>query len=180
MPTSTLMSSHPDPWYRHRWPWLLMAGPVAVIIAGAITMWISFSGADALVVDDYYKQGKAINQDLRRDRQAAMMGLSLTLRFDAVSGALLGQVRGIDRAGALNLSLIHPTMPEKDLKLLAVPDQQGKFSVALPLLERALWKIQLEDTARTWRLLGSWAWPQQKNTDIQAVPGTDQNASEGE
>jgi hypothetical protein len=92
-----------------------MAGPFVVLIAGAITMWISFSGADALVVDDYYKQGKAINQDLRRDRQAADMGLSLSLRFDAASGVLLGQVRGFNQRSALSLSLIHPTRPEKDL-----------------------------------------------------------------
>ena len=179
MPTSTLMNSRPEPWYRHRWPWLLMAGPVTVLIAGAITMWISFAGADALVVDDYYKQGKAINQDLRRDRVAASMGLSLTLRFDAASGTLKGEVRGIDKSSALNLSLIHPTMPAKDLRLVAVPDGDGNFSVALPLLERARWQVQLEDAARTWRLHGSWAWPQQKNTDIQAVPNTDRNARGG-
>ena len=179
MHTSTAMNSRPEPWYRHRWPWLLMAGPVTVLIAGAITMWISFSGADALVVDDYYKQGKAINQDLRRDRVAASMGLSLTLRFDAASGTLKGEVRGIDKSSTLNLSLIHPTMPAKDLRLVAVPDGDGNFSVALPLLERALWQVQLEDAARTWRLHGSWAWPQQKNTDIQAVSDADRNAKGG-
>lgn len=179
MHTSTAMNTRSEPWYRHRWPWLLMAGPFAVLIAGAITMWISFSGADALVVDDYYKQGKAINQDLRRDRQAAAMGLSLSLRFDAASGALRGQVRGVDQTSALNLSLIHPTMPAKDLTLVVVPDDQGQFMLPLPLLERALWQVQLEDTARNWRLHGRWAWPQQKDIDIQTVPGTDQNARGG-
>lgn len=174
------MNSRPEPWYRHRWPWLLMAGPVAVLVAGAITMWISFSGADALVVDDYYKQGKAINQDLRRDRVASSLGLSLTLHFDAASGALLGQVRGVDATSPLHLSLIHPTLPAKDLKLVALPDAQGQFTIALPLLERALWQVQLEDSARTWRLHGSWAWPQQKNRDIQAVPGAEQDARGGE
>jgi hypothetical protein len=150
------------------------------MVAGAITMWISFSGADALVVDDYYKQGKAINQDLRRDRMAESMGLSLTLRFDAASGTLLGQVHGIDTTAALSLLLIHPTMPAKDLRMVAMPDDHGNFSITLPLLERALWQVQLEDMARTWRLHGNWAWPQQKNTDIQAVPSVDRNARGGE
>ena len=59
MSTSNKITLQSLPWYQHRWPWLLMAGPFIVIIAGFITMWISFSGADALVVDDYYKQGKA-------------------------------------------------------------------------------------------------------------------------
>jgi hypothetical protein len=108
------------------------------------------------------------------------MELSMTLRFDAVTGTLLGQVRGIDNTAALSLLLIHPTMPAKDLRLVAVPDRQGNFSIALPLLERALWQVQLEDAARTWRLHGDWAWPQKKYTDIQAVPGADQNARGGE
>ena len=108
------------------------------------------------------------------------MGLSLTLRFDAASGTLLGRVRGIDNTAVLSLSLIHPTMPAKDLRLVAIPDGQGNFAIALPLLERALWQVQLEDAARTWRLHGDWAWPQQKNTDIQAVPSADRDARGGE
>ncbi|HSC95836.1 MAG TPA: FixH family protein, partial [Burkholderiales bacterium] len=42
------------PWYRERWPWLLMAGPAAVLVAGAATIWIAFASADGLVAEDYY------------------------------------------------------------------------------------------------------------------------------
>lgn len=45
--------SERTPWYRHRWPWLLMAGPGTVLVAGAITTWIAFASADGLVADDY-------------------------------------------------------------------------------------------------------------------------------
>ncbi len=166
---TALMEKHPAPWYKHRWPWLLMAGPAAVLIAGFITMWISFSGADALVVDDYYKQGKAINQDLRRDRAAASLGLSLSLRYDAASGVLIGQLHGVRDDTALNLLLVHPTVPERDIRLVAKPDQRGVFSVELPMLERARWQVQIEDVARSWRLHGEWAWPQQKTTDIRPL-----------
>jgi len=75
MTTLNALDKQVAPWYKHRWPWLLMLGPFVVLVAGFVTMWISFSGADALVVDDYYKQGKAINQDLRRDRVASTLGL---------------------------------------------------------------------------------------------------------
>ena len=169
---TALMDKHSDPWYKHRWPWLLMAGPVAVLMAGFITMWISFSGADALVVDDYYKQGKAINQDLRRDHAAASLGLSLSIRYDAAAGTLLGQLHGAAEGAPLNLLLVHPTVPEKDIRMVATPDKRGVFSVALPLLERAHWQVQIEDAARSWRLHGEWSWPQQKSTDIRPVPHT--------
>jgi hypothetical protein len=166
---TALMEKHTDPWYKHGWPWLLMVGPATVIVAGLITIWISFAGADPLVVDDYYKQGKAINQDLRRDRVAANLGLSLSLRYDAAAGALTGQLHGSNDDAPLNLLLAHPTVPGKDIHLGVRPDRAGIFSVALPLLERTHWQVQIEDAARSWRLHGEWSWPQQKSTDIKPL-----------
>ncbi len=156
-----------QPWYRHRWPWLLMLGPVAVLVAGFITMWISFSGADALVVDDYYKQGKAINQDLRRDRVAAELGLTASLRYDAAAGRLLGKVAGVREAAPLTVLLVHPTVPQKDIRREVTPNANGEFELPLAMLERANWQVQLEDGQRQWRLHGQWLWPQNKNVDIQ-------------
>lgn len=157
------------PWYRHRWPWLLMAGPVAVLIAGFLTMWISFSGADALVVDDYYKQGKAINQDLRRDQAAAALGLSVALHYDAASGTLSGQLNGTPDARVAQLRLVHPTMPEKDRRFSVQLSPAGVFSLPLPLLERAHWTVHFEDDARHWRLSGNWSWPEQRAIEIQPL-----------
>lgn len=161
-----MTSEDPKPWYRHRWPWLLMVGPAAVLVAGFITMWISFTGADALVVDDYYKQGKAINQDLRRDHAAAALGLSASMRYDAANGVVLGQVRGLTEASSVNVLLVHPTVPEKDVRRTVQPSAAGEFSLPVPLFERANWQVQLEDAKRTWRLNGSWSWPAQKSIDI--------------
>lgn len=155
------------PWYQHRWPWLLMAGPVTVIIAGFITMWISFSGADALVVDDYYKQGKAINQDLRREAQAKTLDLQLAMHYDPSLGQLQGRLSSAQQFSALTLLVIHPTLPAKDMRFVVKPDAHGQFSVLLPLLERAHWQIELQDSDRTWRLHGRWDWPKQKDIEIQ-------------
>ncbi len=169
VPTMQKLNNDTQPWYRHRWPWLLMAGPVAVLIAGFITTWISFAGADALVVDDYYKKGKAINQDLRRDRAAATMGLSASMRYDAATDTLRGRLEGMNAATAVTLQLIHPTVPAKDVRRTFTPEASGAFSLSLPLLERARWQVQLEDAGGEWRLHGDWPWPEQKNVDIRPV-----------
>jgi hypothetical protein len=58
----------PQPWYREPWPWIIMAGPAAVVVAGVITAWIAFANADVLVVKDYYKYGIEINAVLKRER----------------------------------------------------------------------------------------------------------------
>jgi hypothetical protein len=169
MTTLNALDKQVAPWYRHRWPWLLMLGPLAVVVAGFVTMWISFSGADALVVDDYYKQGKAINQDLRRDHVAATLGLEFSLSYDAASDKLTGGMKGLTNEEPLTLMLIHPTVPQKDRRMIVTPDSRGEFSIALPILERAHWQVQIEDAARSWRLQGDWSWPQENSIDIQPL-----------
>jgi hypothetical protein len=91
----------PAPWYRHRWPWLLMSGPAVVVVAGIFTAWLAISRADALVADDYYKQGKAINKDLRRDHEAQRLGAAIGIGYDPAAAVLRGrlQMREVPAAG---------------------------------------------------------------------------------
>ncbi len=157
-----------QPWYTHPWPWLLMLGPFLVILAGGYTSWLAFTQQDALVVGDYYKQGKAINQDLRRDKIAAALQLSATLYYDA--GQLVGTIQsgGKPFTGTLILSLNHATLPEKDLHLPIVADAQGNFHVALPALDLARWQVLLENEKRDWRLAANWIGPKHKKLLLQA------------
>ncbi len=158
------------PWYTHRWPWLLMLGPAVVAIAGIATSYVAFTGQDALVVGDYYKKGKAINQDLRRDRAAAALGLSVAFRYDAAEGLLRGHVVSAKPLAdeTLSIRLQHATQPARDLALLARPDANGDFSVALPMLERSRWQVLVEGKRRDWRLEGSWQWPAEREISIRA------------
>jgi uncharacterized protein len=49
-----------------------MSGPAIVIVAGAATAWLAFSGADRLVAEDYYKRGIEINRTLTREERARL------------------------------------------------------------------------------------------------------------
>jgi hypothetical protein len=52
------------PWYRDRWPWLLMAPPAASLVLG-IAMWtLAVRSDDGLVHTDYYRRGLTINRKL--------------------------------------------------------------------------------------------------------------------
>jgi hypothetical protein len=158
------------PWYTHRWPWLLMLGPAVVAVAGIATTYVAFTSQDALVVGDYYKKGKAINQDLRRDRAAASLGLSVALRYDAADGQLRGHIGSKQALGdeTLSVRLQHATQPARDMVLLARPDAEGNFSVALPMLERSRWQVLVEGKDRSWRLEGAWQWPAERSVAIHA------------
>jgi uncharacterized protein len=158
------------PWYRHRWPWLLMLGPFLVVVAGSYTMWLAYTRQDALVVGDYYKQGKAINQDLRRDRVATALKLDVALRYNPEQGVLMGRLDSPVKAqpGRLLLHLAHATLPEKDVQLVVQPDADGGFTVALPMLERSRWLVQVENEKRDWRLDGTWNWPAEREIALHA------------
>jgi hypothetical protein len=149
------------PWWKHRWPWLLMAGPAIIMSATAYATFLAIKTPDAVVVGDYYTQGKAINQDLRRDRVAAQMGLSMALGYDAANGTLTGRINRLD-TGPLMINLSHATQPEKDIKLIVVPEADGSFSARLPMLERSRWVVLVEGQKREWRLAGAWIWPKQR------------------
>lgn len=151
---ATTSSTGAAPWYTHRWPWLLMLGPATVLVGGGYVTWLATGHPDALVVDDYYKQGKAINQDLRRDRAATALGLSLRAAYDARAGVLSGRIAG--QAAPFTIYLAHPTLPQRDLRVFVRPAPDGSFSVALPALERTHWQVVVEGARRDWRLAKGW------------------------
>ena len=162
------------PWYAQRWPWLLMLGPAIVLVAGSVTGWLAYTRQDAMVVDDYYKRGKAINQDLRRDRVASAMRLSFAARYDAKRGMLLGEITSFGKplSAPFHISLAHSTLPEKDIKLGAVPDAAGHFEAALPMLDRSRWQVTVEGAKGDWRLASELRWPAQQSVTIDADMAT--------
>jgi hypothetical protein len=141
-----------------------------------VTIWLAVTHQDALVVDDYYRQGKAINQDLRRDRVATSLGLSFIGQIDAASDTLSGTLftAGPSLTGKIRVHLAHPTLPEKDIERIALLDASGYFRVTLPLLDRAVWQILIEGEQRDWRLNGELPWPERKTITLAAdVPPHD-------
>ncbi|WP_169732549.1 FixH family protein [Derxia gummosa] len=155
------ISTAQRPWYRQFWPWALAAGPVAVLIAGSVTIWLAVTRPEALVVDDYYKQGNAINQSIQRDRAAAQLGLKADLEIVA-DGQL--EVRLIGDAAyawppVIGLLLTHPTLASEDIKVQLVAKSlangRGVYVAAAPLLKDVSYQLQLQDGDR-WRLTGEW------------------------
>lgn len=150
------------PWYREPWPWLLMAGPVAVIVAGVITVWMAIRSSDGLVVDDYYKQGLAINQTISRDRVAAERGYSAAIGFSGAGTAVSVRLDGSPGQripGGLALRVLHPTRAGQDRLILLRRDSSGAFTGIGKALESGRWNLVLEDRSAEWRLTGSFNYP---------------------
>jgi uncharacterized protein len=138
------------PWYREPWPWLLMSGPVAVLLAGAATTWIAFASADGLVAEDYYKQGLAINKRLAREAAAQRLGLSAVIHVEP--GAIRVELRGA-APEALFVHFAHATRAGHDVRLRLAPSPDGAYRAALPALPAGRWRAAIEDPRGTWRIV---------------------------
>ena len=45
------------PWWKHRWPWFLMSGPLLAALGSGFTIWLAFSKVDPQIHDGVLKQG---------------------------------------------------------------------------------------------------------------------------
>jgi hypothetical protein len=65
------MSQNPEPnapWWTHGHVWLLISGPLSVVIAGFLTLWLALGTPDPVVAEDYYRRGLDINKTLDREK----------------------------------------------------------------------------------------------------------------
>lgn len=142
------------PWYRHRWPWLLMLGPAIVVVAGIVTVWLAVRSDDGLVADDYYKRGLAINERIERGAQAAALGLAAVVDI-APDGEVRVTLETASSAPAarppsIRVVVAHPTRAGEDLRATLARAADGRYAGRLPPLEHGRWHVYVESDA--WRL----------------------------
>lgn len=148
----------PQRWYREPWPWILMAGPAAVIVAGFATLWLAVASDDGLVADDYYRRGLAINQTLSRGQAARDLGLSADVMLDAAAGRVRVTMHGATALPEiLHMRLIHPTRAVADQTLELRKVAAGSYVAALTASTGGRRLVMIEDAARRWRLAGEAA-----------------------
>ncbi|QEL54337.1 FixH family protein [Chromobacterium paludis] len=149
----------PRPWHKEPWPWILFGIPLVSVIVGICYLNVAIKTDDGLVTDDYYKKGKAINMELRRDKVAAQMGLSGQLMFGADGRSLrLITTSKVKLPDTLSVRMVHPAQDDFDQSVemtLAGPNlYQGVL--AKPLVTANHWYVQLEDHDKIWRIVGEW------------------------
>lgn len=167
----TLRSDN-QPWYKQRWPWLLIAGPGIVVIAGIITLVMAINSDDGLVTDDYYKQGLAVNQRIQRDHQASNMGLhGEVMRSGLGIRLMLSADAATNLPGEIVLRLAHPTRAGMDQLVAMKVEGQGFYSGKLSSELGGRWLVSIEDPAGNWRLQGEWQTDSEESLRLVAKAG---------
>ncbi|MFO1352399.1 MAG: FixH family protein [Gammaproteobacteria bacterium] len=148
------------PWYRQFWPWFLIALPASAVVAGFATLFIASTDPDGLVVDDYYRQGLAINRDFERQRKAETQGLHGDFAYDAGAGTASLRLEGSAAAiEQLTLHLAHSTRANKDIDTILHRDMTGKFSGLLRFPGPGRWQVVVDAPDSAWRLTGTLELP---------------------
>ena len=148
------------PWYKQFWPWYLMFLPASAVVAGITTVVIAVKNQDDMVVDNYYKQGLAINRVLSAQQQAASMNLKARATMNSDTGKLtiaFAGNRDIDET--VRLLLVHSTLSELDRELSLGKTRNNVYEVSAGSIQPGRWNMILESADETWRLNASVKLP---------------------
>ena len=72
------------PWWRFGYVWLIIGGPLVVVIASFITLYLAITRPDPVTDEDYYRKGIEINKTLNADRDG--MAPAMQARNHAATG----------------------------------------------------------------------------------------------
>lgn len=61
---TTTHQDSPRPWWQFAHVWLVISGPLTVVIASFFTFYLAAVGMDPVVDEDYYRKGIEINRTL--------------------------------------------------------------------------------------------------------------------
>ena len=141
-----------QPWYTQLWPWLLISLPASAVIAGFATLYLAIQSPNALVVDDYYKAGLAINQVKHQQELAKKMQLEGLLRNNGkmLNLSLSGKSPISDKT--LTLKIIHSTRAELDQQVTLTRQAGNNFSAAISELMPGIWYLRLAPLDQSWEI----------------------------
>ncbi|MFM1683486.1 FixH family protein [Aeromonas salmonicida] len=141
-----------QPWYRQFWPWFIIALPAAAVIAGISTAIIASKDGVNLVAEDYYKQGKEINQDLSKFDRSEALNIRIALEVNGNELILKPLSGEIPPRQALYLSLFHPTLAGMDSEHMVTADASGVYRLLLDQPLSGKWHIRVDAFDHEWRL----------------------------
>ncbi|AOE50599.1 FixH family protein [Kangiella sediminilitoris] len=151
------------PWYKQFWPWFLIALPLSSVIAGITTFIIASNTTDSMVVDNYYKDGLAINESLAKQEKAKQLGVQATLVFsDELLTVDLKSNKPMK--DSLFVDFQHSTLSSKDFKVSLTRDGKGQFYSQLNQQIDGSWYIKVYPYQGGWEIKKKVTLP--SSTDV--------------
>ncbi|WP_407333107.1 FixH family protein [Enterovibrio sp. 27052020O] len=147
------------PWYKQFWPWFLIALPGSVVVASLFTFTLFSKNQVSLVAEDYYKEGKGINQDLSRLRQADALSLSALLTLSDENAIVTLNKGELTQFPTIKVTFQHRTLADKDIEQMVNADQNGRYRLALVEPLEGPWYVEINAFDGSWALNGRANFP---------------------
>lgn len=139
------------PWYKQFWPWFVIAIPLTSVITGTSLVIIASNTTDSMVVDDYYKDGLAINESLAKKQKAKELGIAASLSF-ADQRVIVEVSANTDIKDSLFLDFQHATLETRDFSMALKQDASGKYYSELNHDISGKWFINLHPYQKQWEV----------------------------
>ncbi len=159
------------PWYKQPMVWMVIAIPLSAVLAGTVTIYLAVTTEDGLVVDDYYKQGLAINRQIERDQESTRLQLGATVEIDTATGFIkvaFDKGEMADYPPELTLGLRHATQQQRDNFItlqrgldnlyVGAASDEGKRGI-----REGIWHVEISRPAE----MGNKAWRLSKRVRLQ-------------
>lgn len=158
-----------SPWYKQPWFWFLLIFPGASIIWCTIAITVALNTENAMVTDDWSKQGRGINMSIARDQKAEDMGMEARLAFNDQNITLnLETLKGPADIPYLVLKLFHPTLSDKDRVIQFRQIAPGRYAGQLHEEIDGRWYYDLQGPGNEWRLKGEAWLPAENGITVKA------------
>lgn len=151
----TMQQEQKDIWFKNPWVWLVIFFPVLSVVAGIATVIITSQNQPEMVIDDYYKKGKAINQELTLYNKAEELNVDLQIK---VNDSRI-EIKTNDKYPALKISMIHSTLGAKDFSLVVTPNSIGTLSSVVENNVDGKWQIIVSPMDESWKIKSELALP---------------------
>jgi hypothetical protein len=147
------------PWYQQTWAWFVLTPLIVVVVASIGFIFLAFGKSDDIVRDNYYQEGRSINQHFSLDETARSLGLDGQLDVDLLVGeVVLDMTSNAPLPPTLKLEMSHPIQSEKDTVLMLTEIAPGRYTAQLDTRLAHRWYVRLSSPAegdfQAWRLSG--------------------------
>jgi len=158
------------PWYKEPWPWILMAGPLIVAVAGFFTLWLAIRTDDGVVAEDYYQKGLAINRTLRSNELAATRHYRATIIIGNAHSSVRVFLSGDGPLpSSVRLRISHASQGGEEQVVVLRTISRGAYQGNLNATGAGRHLLVLEDQEATWRVTGWWD-PSSHDDTVVATP----------
>lgn len=132
-------------WYKQFWGWFVFTPLFVVIIASLFFVSTAFKHSDDVVIDNYYQEGRLINQRFELDKKALALGLEGELRFDRETGEVILQLTGLEALPKiLKLNLSHPASQKYDRELFLTELAKNYYRGELERKIEHRWYVRIQ------------------------------------